>query len=1146
MHRTLFYFYFFIFLFSIVWKKSVFCFRKKRHRSFFLNSNGNSSNKNILKQYISTSPFSSFRKNLNKLKLKDINSINVGELKVGVISDVIDNDIYVKLKNSEHRVLIKRENNYLLENELLYTYLFNSNLISLQMYNKLTKKYEAKENANPNYDSYVRENQKEYADEKEQKEKVDDCIVLIKSVEGNELLGELYTEEIAKRKEIIYEKLNELKTLGKKIFIKVLKNVKNKYYIVLVNDCIQGYLINDDIDIVGKRVMDGVDEIEGIQELEKKKKKKKLVTSRVDKLSAYIVDVNKRLEYVFLSLKKYVPSTLENRLLELQNTIVLENMFQNNYFKGEIVDFSNNGNNIIVKIFDSKTHPIKVKVKSYNLLNTRNLLRNFDYLKHKILTHEFTKLDGQGEDDIRTGSLKKRDDEKRKREGKEEIENWMSDDDYNYISNENESTKENEENEETFENVNRKESDSENERISEKKKNAIREKKEQRERFLKFKASLYGCKEVDAVKYINLENYIYKEEKCIYVRIINKTIEKNFYEGSMKKVEENIDQNIYNIFKKLASEENQINHYDKMLRYPSTVLGTFNNYVLLRTKILEVINPLEIKQENNQMEYTTIEMKEEEKIKENNTDEKITNSVELSRRMSVNETNKTNKTKDVITLIEKCFIDYENLKEGDVFFCRFEKIKNQSIRNLFNLSNDMMRNIYDSYFSKDMKQNRSKYRRDDLEYNQKKDKNREKNRETSEEKDKDKDMEPYSRNTFENIFFKKKKVYIMRGELHKDTEYRLNKNKIDTSFKKLKNICDTYYSGFNKAYDHFPSLREEFISLYLGPEKYKLYRKIIADYFSSNINSYKEFLQSDCKILTRTIFDLVFENPEKITKELIHNYNIDVWNKVKRLNVFELNCLLKDLQNLKKTLYTCPLDMNSQIGRMNLLLNNQKPISKEIINSLKINEDVKKNNDIKKELMKVYKRKIIYPISFVKELLIKKKNAKYGTEGELNTVYILAEESINLYENSAKDVEPFSEEDIEMLKRKVLSSSKGGYMGMQYDDVSEEETEKGKRKEKEENEDEREKQGTTEDKTKDIRFALSDPSNSQIRKVLYMIKDDLEAQKKKNKLDEVDKYYEEEQKQYTDITKVHKNLHELEEMGNLTKDMFYMKIPFIE
>lgn len=57
---------------------------------------------------------------------------------------------------------------------------------------------------------------------------------------------------------------------------------------------------------------------------------------------------------------------------------------------------------------------------------------------------------------------------------------------------------------------------------------------------------------------------------------------------------------------------------------------------------------------------------------------------------------------------------------------------------------------------------------------------------------------------------------------------------------------------------------------------------------------------------------------------------------------------------------------------------------------------------------------------------------------------------------------------------------------------------------------------------------------------------DLEKQKKKNKLEEIDREYEEEQNSYTDATDLYKTYPELEEMNKLAEDMFYMKLPFVE
>ncbi|CRG94906.1 conserved Plasmodium protein, unknown function [Plasmodium gallinaceum] len=965
-------FYFFMVLCIL---KYNYAFKNKKNIFLFLNKS--IKNKPIIRKY-------KCRRYLNKTN--DIKNINIGELKIGKIYDIISNDIYIQLKDSNHHVIIKRENNYLLENELLYEYLFNSNLIDNILYNKLMKKITKKN---------------------EEKNEINECVVLIKEInEKNEIIGELYTNEISKRKEKIYDKLNEIKNLEKKIFIKILKNVRNKYFTVLIHDCIKGFLLYDEEEDMFDSIFS-------------------------QKLSAYIIDVNKKLEYVFLSMKKLSQNTLNDKLLNFQHTIILENLFENNYFKAEISDFCNDGNNVIVKIFDNKINSIKVKIKSHNIINTRNILRNFDYMKNKVIDNQFNKYNENTEDSY--------DDDK----------------------------------------INMKKEDFDEKNIN--KRNKVVSKKDYNEKLKKFKEDFYGCKNPDALKYIDMDNYIYKKEKLLYVRIINKTSDKNMYEGSMVN-SDIINQHIYDIIKNIANDENKVSYYDEKLRYPSKVLGFFNKFVILSTRILNTDSNKEGNNNSNIDENTKI----------------------------YSNSNNNKHIKDVITLIEKRYIDYENLKEGDIFFCRFESVKRQSIRNVLNLSNSTINKIYNLYFKKEkntsvLKRNIEENindKRDNSEEN-KMNENKENSHGTIEKK---KSLDQLK---FEKIFFEKHNIYVMRAELHKDTEYRLNKNNIDKNFKSLKNICDNYYSGFNKLYNHYSSIREEFILTYLGKENYKLYRKIVSDYFSSNKHSYKEFLQVPCEELASTIFDFIFENSNELTVEMVKNYNEELLGKVKQLNIFELKYLLNDLIKLKNKLYIYPYTYKTKTGRMNLLLNNQKPIKREHIINLNI------DNKIKEELLKKYMN-IIYPIDYIRKLILIKKNSKNKENEKMPIIYILAEETIRIYENSAKDVEPFSDEQIKNLKSYVLKKKKNIILDIHNNE--------------EEN----------------LNSALFDSENSQIRKILYMIKEDLDKQKKKNKIDEVDKEYEEEQKNYIDATEIHKNIPELEEMNKLTEDMFYMKIPFVE
>ncbi|CRH01215.1 conserved Plasmodium protein, unknown function [Plasmodium relictum] len=966
-------FYFFMILCIL---KYNYALKNKKIRFFFLNKSVK--NKLIIRKY-------KLRKYLNKIN--DVTNINVGELKIGKIYDIINNDIYVRLKNNNQNVIIKRENNYLLEDELLYEYLYNSNLIDNTLYNKLMKKI-VKNGMN--------------------KSEINECVVLIKEInEKSEIIGELYTNEISKRKEKIYEKLNELKNSEKKIFIKILKSVRNKYFIVLIHDCIKGFLLHD-------------------------KEEDMMDLSFNPKLSAYIIDVNKKLEYVFLSMKKFPENILNEKLLSLQHTILIENLFENNYFKAEISDFCNNGNNIIVNIFENKINSIKVKIKSHNIINTKNILRNFDYMKNKVIDYQFNKYNANTNDSC---------------------------DDKNYKKNM------------------QKEDFDENDI---KKKNKGISKKDYYEKYKKFVENFYGCKEPDALKYIDVDNYIYKKERLIYVRIINKTSDKNMYEGSMKN-SDIMNEYIYDIIKKMACEENKVSNYDEKLRYPSKVLGFFNRFVILSTRVLSI--------DSN-----------DEKNNNSNNDEN-------------NRTcNNNNNIKDVVTLIEKRYIDYENLKEGDIFFCRFENVRRQSIRNAFNLSNSTINKIYNTYFRKEKHTNNLKKKNIeesiyDKKYNLKNSKINENIEDNHGITKKTKTLDQLK---FEDIFFEKRNIYIMRAELHKDTEYRLNKNNIDKNFTLLKNICDTYYSGFNKSYNHYSSIREEFILRYLGTENYKLYRKIVTEYFSSNKHSYKEFLQVPCEELASTIFDFLFENPNELTVEMVKNYNKDIWERVKKLNIFELNYLLKDLIKLKNKLHVYPYTYETKTGRMNLVLNNQKPIKKEHILNLDI------DNAVKEELLKIYKN-FVYPIDYIRELLLIKRNFSSKENKKMPIIHILADETINIYENSAKDVEPFDEEQIRALKLSILKKKKKSTIDTLNDNDNE-----------------------------NLNSVLFDSENSQIRKILYLIKEDLEKQKKRNKLDEVDKEYEKEQKNYIDATEIHKNIPELEEMNKLTEDIFYMKIPFVE
>ncbi|SCM08425.1 conserved Plasmodium protein, unknown function [Plasmodium chabaudi chabaudi] len=984
-----------------------------------------------------------------KNKLNNMKNIHVGELKIGKIYDIKDNNIYVKLKNdSEDTVIIKRENNYLLENELLYDYLLNKNLIDNKLYSKLIKK----KSKGTEEDEINNDNSN----------KTDDCVVLIKEINSpNKIIGELYTNEMRKRKDKIYDKLNELKNIEQRIFIKILKNIRNKYYIVLINDCIKGYLLYE--------------ENSNDPEYSNLLNSKEAQLSD-KKLSAYIIDANKKLEYVFLSLKKYPKEELENKIEALQHNIIIENLFENNYFKGEVSDFCNDGNNIIVKIFDNKKNDIKVKIKSHNIINTKNILRNFDYLKNKVINNEFLKRTNFG-----TQNYKNTEDK---------------------TSNYNKTTTQRD----YYEDGN----------IANTNKNNMPpySKKEYMENFKKFKEFYYGCNDADALKYINVDDYIYKKENVIYVRIINKTLDQNLYEGSMKN-SDIIDYNIYELLKKISSKNNIITEYNEKLRYPSKVLGFFNNYVILSTKVL---NP-------------DIRYKDKESADaSDNSEEKQVNQINAS---------KHHDAKDIITVIEKRYIDYENLKIGDIFFCRFDSVKRRNIRNTFNLSNSEINKIFHSYFKNDkdfMTQRRRErnvypqfntesnfenmgtdaYTQLDNEvsdnlpiyYDNSLEEEEQENNYNERDRKKNKIEKNLSQQYFEQIFFEKHNIYMMRTELHEDTEYHLNKNKVDKNFKTLRHICDNYYSGINKAYSRYPSIREEYILRYLGKDDYKLYRKIVLEYFSSNENSYKELLQTDCEELVSSIFDLVFEDPESLTIEIIRNYNKELFEKVDQLNIYELNFLLKDLIKLKNQLYIYSFTHENKLGRMNLLLNNQKPIKKDHILNLKVDEL------IKQELLKKYNN-IIYPIDYIKNLILKKKRDQCKYNSKMPLIYILADETINIYENSAKDVKPFTEKEIDAMKAHITKKRKNLF-------------------------------APSDDQDDDFRNSLFDPENSQIRHILHMIKEDLEKQKKKNKLEEVDREYEEEQKSYTDATDLYKTYPELEEMNKLAEDMFYMKLPFVE
>ncbi|ETW39526.1 hypothetical protein PFNF135_05556 [Plasmodium falciparum NF135/5.C10] len=309
-----------------------------------------------------------------------------------------------------------------------------------------------------------------------------------------------------------------------------------------------------------------------------------------------------------------------------------------------------------------------------------------------------------------------------------------------------------------------------------------------------------------------------------------------------------------------------------------------------------------------------------------------------------------------------------------------------------------------------------------------------------------------NQHTFEELFFEKYDIYFMKAELHKDTEYRLNKNNIDKNFKLLKNICDNYLSGFNKSYVNYSSIREHYILTYLGEENYKIYRQIVSDYFSSNENSYKELLQTDCQELLTSIFDIALDKPNELNIENIQNFNKLLWDKVNKLNVNELNYVLQDLKKLKNRLYIYPCSYDNQIGRMNLILNNQKPIKKEHILNLNVNDN------IKELLLKEYKN-FTFPIDYIKELILKKKFSKHKDNDKIGIIYILAEETIHLYENSAKDVEPFSEDQLNTLRAQVLKKSKKNII-------------EGSPQEEE-----------------SFHSSLYDVENNQIRKILYMIKE---------------------------------------------------------
>ncbi|KNC36930.1 chloroquine resistance marker protein [Plasmodium falciparum RAJ116] len=890
------FFSFFFFLFP------VFCFfqcygiyKNKKISKAFLIHKKEGGGKAFASNFRSKSKISNRSNKLNE----HINNIHVGQIKLGYIYDIKDNDIYVKLKDKDRNVVIKKENNYLLENKLLYDYLYDRNLINDVLYNKISH-----ENCKD-----VKDNRKDIQDH--YKKQTNPCVVLIKEVneKNDEILGELYYNEISKRKDKIFDKLNELKSMEKKIFIKILKNVRNKYYIVLINDCIKGYLLYDEKLNLSEQLHKNIDTYYNKKFNEKYDDQKKskninneLIYNNSKRLSAYIIDVNKKLEYVFLSLYKYPENILNQKLEDIQHTILQENLFENNYFKAEVTDYCNNGNNIIVKIFENKNASIRVKIKSHNIINTRNILRNFDYLKNKVITHEFNKyftnMDDLIHQNVAKGNINKnlinQEIYAKEKNIQSNEKNYNNHDNSNDINS----------------NVNKSNDNSSSY------KNIAKKKKDYIEKFKQFKDQYYGCKDVDALKYINVDDYIYKREKLLYVRIINKTLDRNVYEGSMVH-SEIINKNIYDIIKQITNKNNICINYDAKLRYPSKVIAFFNNFVILSTKILktDILTDIIKNQESNKI----------------NDKSKLPNIVE----------------KDVITLIEKRYIDHENLKVGDIFFCRFENVKRQSIRNVFNLSNSAIINIYNTFFKKDkdsyivpskykeeqhmlhdeIKQKETKKQQQQQQKKKKiyinssstnEDINIVNNIDTKNQEDgNQKSTTEYvnkniNQHTFEELFFEKYDIYFMKAELHKDTEYRLNKNNIDKNFKLLKNICDNYLSGFNKSYD---------------------------------------------------------------------------------VNVSEDQLTLKSLKKIKK------------------------------------------------------KKKYI--------------------------------------EGSPQEGESFHS-------------------------------------------------------------SLYDVENNQIRKILYMIKEDLEKQKKKNKLDEVDKEYEEEQKTHIDATEYHKNLPELEEMNKLSEDVFYMKLPFVE
>ncbi|GAW82377.1 conserved Plasmodium protein, unknown function [Plasmodium gonderi] len=1005
------------------------------------------------------------KKSVNNIK--DVKDINVGELKVGRVSNVVDNDIYVKLKTGDNEeIIIKKEYNYLLENELLYEYLYSNNFIDHVIYNKLMRK------VNPNWkDKVVRA----------EPNQVTDCVVLIKEIdEKNKIIGELFTSEISKRKEKIYDKLNELKNSEKKIFIKILKNIRNKYFVVLINGCIRGYLMYDENDEHSKNI------------LQFAQSSKKLGP----KLSAYIIEVNKKLEYVFLSLKKVPKNEMNEKLLNLQHTIAVENLFENVYFKGEVSNFCNDGNNIIVKIFENQNNSIKVKIKSHNIINTRNILRNFDYLKNKVIEHEFGKY-------YSPSAVEQINNEEKIHNHKmtsQRVDHHADGNQHNVHG-----PPETQIHGDTS--------------WHQKKGKATIQRKDYNEKFKQFKENFYGCNDEDALKYINVDDYIYKKEKLLYVRIINKTSDPNLYEGSMIKSDP-INPQIYDLIKKMSSEENIIINYDERLRYPSKVLGFFNNYVILSTRVLST------QLMGNQVS-ANVGTDASTKVGTDATANAGANTSAVTRREDLSHIttgySKIDKgqIKDIVTLIEKRYIDYENLKEGDIFFCRFDNIKWRNARNIFNLSNSMINKIFNSYFKREKdirvlvkkeeqlngstpwKKKTIPKEESTMEYYAKKWEKKNANKSKVLEGEKSIDQQ-----IFEEIFFEKRNFYFMRAELHKDTEYRLNKNNIDKNFKLLKNICDNYYSGINQAYHRYPSIREEYILAYLGKDNYKLYRKLVSDYFCSNEHSYKEFLHADCENVVMTVFDLVFENPNILTVEMIKNYNKDLYERIHKLGIYELNYLLKDLIKLKNKLRIYPCSYKTKIGRMNLTLNNQKPVKKEHIQNLQIHENVKN------ELIKSYNN-FVSPVEYIKEILLKKKQAMCMENKNMSSIYILAEETINLYENSAKDVEPHTDEQIAMLKAQINRKRSFGTSGMT-------------------------------DGQDSFQGALFDPENSQIRRLLNMIKEDLEKQKKKNKLDEVDREYDKEQNSYSDATDLYKHFPELEEMDELTKDMFYMKIPFVE